>query len=72
MYCVKCGHSIGHCTCGDMDERLASLNNKPHFIYKKCRKCGKHYERCQCENPDWTTSHDDVEMKKGVIKPCEN
>ena len=62
MYCMKCHNYLANCTCDDLDERLASLNNDPNFIYKKCRICGKHYDRCQCENPDWTTSHDGVEL----------
>ena len=67
MYCMKCGNHISECNCGDMDERLASLNNDPNFIYRKCRMCGKHYDRCKCENPDWTTSHNGIELK-GVTK----
>lgn len=62
MYCMKCNKHLSQCTCPDLDERLASLNNASNFIYKKCRKCGKHYDRCKCESPDWTTSHDDIEM----------
>jgi len=63
VFCVKCKNDLSQCTCPDIDERLASLNNSPHFIYKKCRKCGKHYKRCTCPIPDWTTSHDGVEMR---------
>lgn len=62
MYCVKCRNDLVDCTCGDLNERLAGLNNSPHFIYKKCRKCTLHYARCKCEDPDWTTSHDGVKM----------
>jgi hypothetical protein len=62
MYCVKCNNHIGECTCGDIKERLASLNNSPHFVYKKCRICGKHYSLCQCSEPDWTSSHDGKEL----------
>lgn len=63
MYCGKCNNHISRCKCGDIEERLASLNNDPNFIYKKCRKCSKHYSLCKCESPDWTTSHDGVELK---------
>jgi uncharacterized protein with PIN domain len=62
MFCMKCQHALANCTCDDLEERLASLNNSPNFIYKKCRICGKHYARCKCEKPDWTTSHDDKEL----------
>ncbi|KKN05321.1 hypothetical protein LCGC14_1088420 [marine sediment metagenome] len=62
MYCMKCKNDLSGCVCEDIDERLASLNNSPHFIYRKCRKCQKHYDRCTCENPDWTTSDDNIEF----------
>jgi len=68
MFCGKCKSQISECTCDDIDERMAVLNNNPHFIYKKCRTCEKHYQRCKCENPDWTTSHDGVELED-VVKP---
>jgi len=63
VFCMKCKNDLSQCTCPDLDERLASLNNSPHFIYRKCRKCGKHYDRCKCPIPDWTTSHDGIEME---------
>jgi len=63
MWCGKCNNDLSECTCPDIDEWLASLNNSPHFIYKKCRICNKHYSRCKCENPDWTSSHDGVELE---------
>jgi len=62
MFCAKCRNDLADCTCDDIEERLAGLNNAPNFIYKKCRICGKHHDRCKCEKPDWTTSHDGVEL----------
>lgn len=62
MFCTQCQNDLKDCTCDDLEDRLASLNNSPHFIYKKCRKCQNHYARCKCEEPDWTTSHDGVEV----------
>lgn len=62
MYCMKCQNDLLDCTCDDLEERLASLKNSPKIIYKKCRKCDRHYARCKCEEPDWTTSRDGVEM----------
>ena len=64
MWCMKCNNELSKCTCDDLNERLASLDNDPHFIYKKCRKCGLHYDRCKCNNPDLTTSHDGVELNE--------
>jgi antirestriction protein len=58
MYCMKCNNSIGSCTCGDMEERLASLVDSNVLIYRKCLKCDKHYESCRCDNPEWGTSDD--------------
>lgn len=63
MFCMICKNDLMDCTCDDLDKRMASLNNDPYFIYKKCRICNKHYKRCKCETPDWTTSHDGVELK---------
>jgi|WetSurSiteA1Bulk_404760.scaffolds.fasta_scaffold371450_2 hypothetical protein len=62
MFCGKCNKNFSECICPDIDERVASLKNDPYFMYKMCRICGKHWERCKCENPDWTTSHDGVEL----------
>ncbi len=56
MWCVKCNHDLSECTCPDIDERLASLAKSPHFVYRMCKVCGKHYDRCKCENPIWITS----------------
>jgi len=62
MFCMKCQNDLTDCTCADLNERLASLSNSPNFIYRKCRKCQKHYSQCKCDKPDWTTSHDNVEF----------
>jgi len=62
MFCAKCHNDLSECTCPDLEERLAKLKNSPHFMYKMCRKCGLHYQLCKCEEPDWTTSHDKVEL----------
>lgn len=66
MFCGICNNDLKDCTCDNLEERLAKLNNTPGFIYKKCRKCQKHYALCKCEEPDWTTSHDGVEMSDVV------
>lgn len=55
MWCTKCGNHLSKCTCGDIDERLASLNSDL-MVYKKCAKCGKHYDRCKCEKPEFILS----------------
>ena len=62
MYCTKCQNDLSECVCPDLNERMASLNNSPNFIYKKCRTCGLHYAKCQCDTPDYTTSHDGIEL----------
>jgi len=64
MWCAACNNDISDCVCEvKAVERLASLRNDPNFIYKMCRKCEKHYAFCKCEEPDWTTSHDGVELE---------
>ncbi len=64
MYCAKCQNHISECTCGDMDERLASLNGSKHFVYRKCLKCGKHYDRCKCKNPEWGLSNQKIKEQQ--------
>lgn len=57
MYCTLCHRELGECLCPDIDERLASLG-KPGgpIVYRKCAVCNKHYARCKCAEPIWTTS----------------
>ena len=68
MWCMKCKKHLSECVCDDLDERLGSLKNSGNVIYKMCRKCGLHYDRCKCVDPEWTTSQDGIEMKD-VVKP---
>jgi len=60
---MKCQKDLSECICEDIDKKFENLKNDPNFIFKMCRLCGKHYQRCRCENPDWTTSHDGVELE---------
>jgi len=55
MFCAKCQNDLVECKCSDIDERLASIKPK-YVIYRACEKCKKHYARCKCKNPIWTTS----------------
>ena len=64
MWCAICNNQLHNCTCvPSAAERLSGLKNDPNLIYKMCRKCEKHYSACKCEEPDWTTSHDGVELE---------
>jgi hypothetical protein len=56
MFCVRCRNDLQKCTCPDIDERMADLAGSSHFVYKMCLVCGKHYERCKCSSPQFTTS----------------
>ena len=53
MYCARCQNHISVCTCEDLEERLNSAVASGSFAYRRCKKCGKHYERCKCEKPEW-------------------
>ena len=53
MWCVKCQNDFPKCTCEDLEERLDAAVKGGGFVYRKCRKCGKHYERCECAVPNW-------------------
>lgn len=49
MFCVKCNHDLGECTCPDLKERLAKLNVKgSHVFIQTCLTCGEHHARCKC------------------------
>ena len=52
MFCTKCQHEIKECICSDIDERLQNSG----LVYRICKVCGKHYDRCKCESPLWTTN----------------
>ena len=58
MICSKCQKDIDECQCEDIDNRIESL--KDSILYRKCKICEKHYARCKCENPIWTTNHGDM------------
>ena len=60
MNCDKCKKLIKDCKCPDIDEKLDSLRNNPHYIYKMCDICKRHHDRCKCKDPIWVTSHDDI------------
>lgn len=53
MFCCKCQRDISLCICPDLEERLDHAVAEGRFVYKYCKKCGKHYERCKCTDPDW-------------------
>lgn len=53
MWCGKCEKQLAECTCPDINERLAGVAAKGFFTYKRCVRCGKHYERCKCDQPEW-------------------
>ena len=56
MFCGKCQNDLVKCICPDIDERLAKIGNSPNIAFRKCLKCGKHYARCQCDEPKWGIS----------------
>lgn len=53
MACLKCQKTFDQCVCEDLEARLDTAKS---FVYKKCQRCGKHYARCRCENPDFVAS----------------
>lgn len=71
MVCGKCNKDLRSCKCSDIDERLESLKNDQYIIFKMCKICGKHYQRCDCQEPRWTTSWDHVELCPICQKPIE-
>lgn len=53
MYCTLCQNWVRDCICPDIDERLASIGQHPNIAIRVCTKCGRHYARCECEQPTW-------------------
>jgi hypothetical protein len=53
MWCCKCNRDLSECVCPDINERLAGAVDGGQFIYRKCLKCGEHYTRCKCAEPEW-------------------
>jgi hypothetical protein len=64
MYCVKCSKELANCTCSDIDERMKDLAGSSHFCYQMCLVCGKHFQRCKCVSPRWTTSDSQAALKR--------
>ena len=54
---MRCDKHLSQCICPDINERLRGATEGGRFVYKKCAICGKHYELCNCENPQWTIEH---------------
>jgi len=53
MFCCICQKELSECTCTNLEDRLDRAVVAGKFIYKYCKKCGKHYERCKCKKPEW-------------------
>lgn len=53
MLCCICQKHLSECTCTNLEDRLDSAVAAGFFVYKYCKKCGKHYERCKCKDPEW-------------------
>jgi hypothetical protein len=53
MFCMKCNHELSECTCPDLQERLGKIASSGNFMYRACKKCGNHYAKCKCEEPEW-------------------
>ena len=59
MICMICHQHIKHCTCPDINERLASLSGpKGPLVFQACGLCRRHYELCRCPEPMWVLSSD--------------
>lgn len=68
MVCFECNKELADCTCPDIDKRMEELYNDNYLMFKICKHCRKHHQRCKCEKPYWTTSWDNVE----ICPICDN
>ncbi len=66
MFCTICKKDVEDCTCKDIEERLSSLGNSPFVAYRMCKKCGQHYSRCRCEEPEWISSNEEVPLPESM------
>ena len=66
MFCAKCRKDLGECTCSDIYERLDSLRDNPHIVFRMCKKCGEHYSRCECDEPEWVSSNKDTPLPESI------
>ena len=53
MWCMRCNNHLSQCTCSNLEERLDRAVVGCSFVYKYCKICKKHYERCKCKKPIW-------------------
>lgn len=53
MWCGKCRKNLSECICPDLQERLNEAAAKGALVYKCCKLCGQHYERCKCKKPEF-------------------
>lgn len=58
LTCITCEQTIDKCKCNDMDERLRELFGDPHILFHVCILCLRHFTRCKCKAPLFTTSDD--------------
>ena len=59
LNCGVCGKDLDKCTCPDIDERMFDLFESQYLLFRVCYLCGRHYARCKCKEPDWTTNTGD-------------
>jgi len=65
---MRCNKHLSQCECPDMNKRLQRVVIGGRFASKKCAICGKHYELCKCENPQWTIEHKNEHFNSKNIK----
>jgi len=65
MFCGICQKDFKECTCKDLEERL---DKSEFLVYRKCKLCGKHFARCRCETPIWTTNLGDKYLPEKFLR----
>lgn len=69
MWCTICATPIALCKCDDIEERLKSAAEAmgSKFVYRYCKKCNRHYDKCFCKAPEWGIRGAEKKIK-GEIK----
>jgi len=64
-WCGLCEKEVKDCICDDLLTRI----NAAGVLIRICKFCKKHFARCRCDAPEWTTNMGDgalpLEFRKG-------
>jgi len=48
--------------------RKNTVDKFEFLVYRKCKLCGKHFARCRCKTPIWTTNLGDKYLPEEFLR----